>query len=598
MNFSFVKRLNTEKDLTNYSKEKASKSENTAENAPTNAIDLLELKPEQGFSINGIKEYDHFFVLGSVRGAGDINNDGFNDIILSNPGANVEGLKQTGEVYIIFGAENIGESGNIDVNRLDGSNGFLIQGIEESSNFGQSISNAGDLNNDGIDDIIIGAPASTSANEFAGRAYVIFGDADLGNSGSLDIKQLDGKNGFEIKHTEEYRLTGFSVSHAGDVNGDDIDDLVIGSPFSTSKDIAKDYVVFGRSNIGSSGVLELSDINGENGFAIVGNKDNIPIHYVSSAGDVNGDGFDDLAIGAPTAGDSTLESYGIDSIRGESASGKGYVIYGSEDVGKSGEFNLSSLDRSNGFTTTIDLRGGFFGRSVSSAGDVNHDGVDDVVFGGTFTGGHVVFGNRNLTIADELNVKNLDGKNGFSILRDDLSEQLGSSVSSAGDFNNDGIDDLAIVAPNADRGKNSDSAEGYLIFGKEDLASSGNFELSQLETNSSLILQNYSKSIDSYIPNFREDRSSNNAVSNLGDINGDGIDDLIIGVPGGSGVLNTSNVVDSYVIFGNEQYGKDAFKVEESNSIQNNKLTEYNTFILSVFLLPLLIILLFKCKFY
>ena len=564
-----------------------------------NAIDLLELKPEQGFSINGVKKHDYPYILGSVSGAGDINNDGFNDIILSNPGADVEGVKAAGEVYVIFGAENIGESGNIDVNRLDGSNGFLIQGIEEADKFGQSISKAGDLNNDGIDDIIIGASVKGSGGYITtGRAYVIFGDADLGNSSSLDIEQLDGKNGFEIKHTEEYRLTGFSVSHAGDVNGDKINDLIIGSPFSASRDIAKDYVVFGNSNVGSSGVLELSDINGENGFAIVGNQDDIPIHYVSSAGDLNGDGFDDLAIGAPTAGDSTLESYGIDSSVGKPASGRGYVIYGGRDVGKSREFNLSSLDKSNGFIATIDLPGSFFGRSVSSAGDVNNDGVDDVIFGGTFTGGHVVFGSNNLTIADELDVGSLDGKNGFSILRDDLSEQLGSSVSSAGDFNNDGIGDIAIVAPNADRGRNSNSAEGYLIFGKEDLASSGNLKLSQLEPNSSLILQNYSKSIDSYIPNFREDRSSNNVVSNLGDINGDGIDDLIIGVPGASGVPSASNVVDSYVMFGNEKYGKDTSKVEEFSFIYSNKLTDYNTFIFSVFLLPLLIVLLFKCRFY
>ena len=178
-----------------------SKSEDRAKNTPTNAIDLSELKPEQGFSINGIQEYDYSYELGSVSGAGDINNDGFNDIIISDPGADIEGLKQVGEVYVIFGAENIGELGNIDVNRLDGFNGFLIQGVEESDNFGQSISNAGDLNKDGIDDIIIGAPASTSANAFAGRAYVIFGDSNIGNSGSLDIEQLNGKNGFEIKHT-------------------------------------------------------------------------------------------------------------------------------------------------------------------------------------------------------------------------------------------------------------------------------------------------------------------------------------------------------------------------------------------------------------
>ena len=309
------------------------KSEDRAKNTPANAIDLLKLKPEQGFSINGVKKHDYSYMLGSVSGAGDINNDGFNDIILSNPDANVEGVKAAGEVYIIFGAENIGELGKIDVNRLNGSNGFLIQGIEEGDNFGQSINNAGDLNNDGIDDIIIGSPgANTGENIFAGRAYVIFGDSELGNSGSLDIQRLNATNGFEIKHTEEYTFTGFSVSHAGDINGDKIDDLVIGSPFSVSRDIAKDYVIFGSSNIGSSGVLELSEVNGKNGFAIVGNKDDTPTHYVSSAGDINNDGIDDLVIGAPTAGDSTLEYYGIDSVRGEPASGKSYVIYGGRIV--------------------------------------------------------------------------------------------------------------------------------------------------------------------------------------------------------------------------------------------------------------------------
>src|SRR4028119_1612079 len=258
-----------------------------------------------------------------------------------------------------------------NLSALNGSNGFAINGIADGDSSGYSVSSAGDVNGDGIDDLIIGAySADPNGINRAGQSYVVFG-SNSGFGAGLDLSELNGSNGFAINGIAATDFSGWSVSSAGDVNGDGFDDLIIGAKYADGNAISyagQSYVVFG-SNSGFGAGLDLSELNGSNGFAINGIGADDRSGSVSSAGDVNGDGFDDLIIGARTA-----------SPNGITNAGQSYVVFGSNS-GFGAGLNLSALNGSNGFAINGIAQADWSGWSVSSAGDVNGDGFDDLIIG-------------------------------------------------------------------------------------------------------------------------------------------------------------------------------------------------------------------------
>ena len=535
----------------------STKQASSKENETENIIKLANLKPDLGFAINGVEE-TRINLFGSVSNAGDLNGDGFDDILLSTPDTYIDDKKSVGQAYVIFGSNNIGKSGNFDLKELNGTNGFVIQGTDEFDILGRSISSAGDLNNDGFDDIIVSSPTiSVGENKSGGKAYVVFGSSTIGDSGKLQVSNLDGNNGFAIFNDEKYRNTGFSVSNAGDVNDDGIDDIIVGT--SNSPDNYRDYVIFGNRQIGVSGNLELSSIDGSNGFIIAGDGDDEALRFVSNAGDVNDDGINDIILGSPNAGESDAE-YGTDSvISGDPPAGRGYVIFGSKNYENKSEIKLSELDGSNGFLMEIDFPNGHLGRSVSGVGDINADGIDDIIIGSSFAGSYVIFGDRNIGGDGTIDVFSLDGTQGFALLP--YKSFWGHSVSSAGDVNADGIADLTIVAaePETRISKNNTNSsdndsrtvvEGgiaYVIYGSASIKHLQGRDLYLMNSQQVLILQNYGSHLYFTKNTLSNDPTTNKSVSNLGDVNGDGIDDLIVGIPG------ASNRADSYVIFGARQ---------------------------------------------
>jgi hypothetical protein len=325
----------------------------------------------------------------SVAAAGDVNGDGFGDLIIGAPYADPGGRWAAGSSYLVFG-KAAGWGAGLDLGTLDGSTGVRFDGVagfqDES---GTSVSSAGDVNGDGYADLFIGAPKVDLAGKAnAGAGYIVFGKA-VGWTSSLDLSTLNGSNGFRVTGAADGDQAGTSVAAAGDVNGDGIGDFIIGAYGAdpNGRNLAgASYVVFGRA-AGWGGDFDLGLLNGSNGFRLAGvAASDYSGFSVSTAGDVNGDGYADLIVGAYRASPDT----------GDFA-GSTFVVYG-KPSGWTASLDLGTLDGSNGFRLNGGS-GGWSGYVARSAGDVNGDWFDDLVIGapyarptGTDGAVYVVFG--------------------------------------------------------------------------------------------------------------------------------------------------------------------------------------------------------------
>jgi len=408
---------------------------------------------KSGFMITGNLGGDFFGY--PVSNAGDIDNDGFDDIII---GAYGKGNNQ-GAAYVIYGGPTSSFS-NLDLSSITldpSTTGFMMVGNAVGDKFGLRVATAGDINRDGYDDIIIGAPNKSPTQIYQGAVYVIYGGPRSSMSNldfSLSTTTLDpATTGFMMIGNAAYAYFGYSVSSAGDVNKDGFDDILIGA---YGKNTA--YVIYGgpkssMSNLDFSLSTTILD-PATTGFTITAGG----VYFgwaASTAGDLNRDGYDDILIG----------DFGANSGQGVV-----YAIYGKEKSSMSNlNLGTATLDpATTGFIITGNAAGDYIGGRLGTMGDINKDGYNDIVVGGYGNSGstgvaYLIYGGPTSSMSNldfSLTTTTLDpATTGFTITGNAAGDYLGVSVSTAGDLNNDGYDDIIVGA----YGKSSSRGAAYVI---------------------------------------------------------------------------------------------------------------------------------------
>ncbi len=403
----------------------------------------------------------------SIASAGDVNGDGYSDVIIGalnyNDGAN----SFEGRAFVYYGS-----STGLPVS----PNNTPDDADQPNARFGNSVSSAGDVNGDGYSDVIIGASYfKDGINTNEGRAFIYYGSAaGLAASPGSTPDDADQANAY----------FGQSVSCAGDVNGDGYSDVIIGAYFydeGANVDEGRAFVYHGSAT-GLSASPDSTPDDADQPGAYFGQS-------VSSAGDVNGDGYSDVIIGADFYNDGT-----------NADEGRAFVYHGSA-TGLSASPN-STPDDANQASA-------YFGNSVSCAGDVNGDGYSDVIIGGpgyddvanTNEGRAFVYHGSATGLSASPNSTPDDA--------DQLGASLGNSVAAAGDINGDGYSDVIIGAQFADDGATVDEGLAYIYYG----SSTGLLAIP------SSILDDSNQAGGQF----------GNSVASAGDVNGDGYSDVIIG---------------------------------------------------------------------
>lgn len=381
----------------------------------------------------------------SVDSAGDINGDGFDDLIIGASGYDVPGqLFDEGAAFIFLGSE----TGIRSTQSVDAA--AIIYGTQANSSFGWDVAGAGDINGDGYDDVIVGAPlANTAGLSVSGAVYVFLGSAE----GILATSAHDADYVIASEQIEGHM--GIRVDAAGDVNADGFSDIIVGAelygrPFSPP-------IPNQGSGRGGAAFVFLGSANGlvgstpESAHAALypwnpaGQDTGLLTSFcwVSGAGDVNGDGYSDVMVGAPGWNHSVeWPGSGTEWWR----EGAVLIYYGSESGISGGGPDFADARIEGDSLETA------FGATVDSAGDVNGDGYDDIIVGApetTVQSPEFIeeFGRAYIFYGSESGIVQTSATQADTIFSGiGSADWLGRRVAGIGDINSDGYSDIAFSA--------------------------------------------------------------------------------------------------------------------------------------------------------
>lgn len=470
-----------------------------------------------GFAIDG--EVDDDEAAAPVAAGGDVDGDGLDDILVGAPGSD-QVQPNAGRGYVVLGKTDDTDTVLL-ADLVEGTGGFVIDPEFISSETARGISNAGDVNGDGLADILVGAPQESIA-------YLVFGRA--GDTMPIDLAEVaSGVGGFVLVGEGNTDFSGRRVKPAGDVNGDAVPDLLIGAPLRdvNGSDGGRVYVVFGDPD--ATEAVDLGDVaDGTGGFVIDGETAFDYAGFALGGGaDINGDGLADVVVGA----------YGANV--GIASAGRAYVVFGKDN--DTDAVALADVAAgTGGFVIDGELASDACGFSVASPGDVDGDGLGDVLVGapnndinGSNSGrSYLVFGRAETDPVPLVDVA--AGTGGFAIDGEDFGENSGGAVGPAGDVNGDGLADLVISSQSADYAA-PNAGRTYVVYGRA--------------STDPVVLTDVATGIGGFaLDGEFEDDISGSAVDGGFDVNGDGFADVVIGASGAD--LDGVDIGRGYVVFG------------------------------------------------
>jgi Ca2+-binding RTX toxin-like protein len=431
---------------------------NGADWAAHPVLEDQDLDGTNGFRLTG--EGDYAWTGVAVAGAGDVNGDGYDDVIVGAGRADVGAKTDAGSAYVVFGRADWSGTPVLALGSLAAGAGFRVDGGRGGDYAGEAVAGAGDVNGDGFDDVIVGAPgANPGSRNDAGAACVVFGRADWADTTRVALAALDGTDGFCLEGIDAGDRAGTGVAGPGDLNGDGRDDVAIGAPGATvgsAHQAGEAYVVLGAAQFPA--VAGLGSLDGTNGSVLYGREagDGGTGSALAGAGDLNGDGRGDLAVGA--AGANPFSRFDAGLV---------FVLFGAADFPAA--VDLTGLDGTDGVAFAGAASQDFVGRSLAAAGDTNGDGIGDLVIGGSgvYMGweppgaAYLMYGRLDWTASPLFDLAEMTGSDGRHFDRGAANDAAGTSVGGAFDLNGDGLSDVVVGAPRAASHKGA----AYVVFG-------------------------------------------------------------------------------------------------------------------------------------